>query len=127
MGGGQGWGFGGRVRFSVQQPTASSSGSLAGLAAESFDRHAGAAEAAAVPAAAALAAGAPGLLGSARGKSVVQLPFTACMPAQHGTGTTPYALTLLPLSTQAGRVPSHLHVASGQLEGWALQFLSHHT
>mgnify|MGYP004061225907 CR=1 FL=1 len=56
----------------------------------------------------------------------MQLPFTACMPAQHGTGTTPYALTLLPLSTQAGRVPSHLHVASGQLEGLALQFLSHH-
>ena len=98
------------------------------MAADSFDLQTGEASAAGAAeeeAPAASAAGAFALL-AALGKSVVQRSLTACMPAQHGTETTPYAVTLLPLSTHAGLVPSHLHMASGQLDGSALQFLSHH-
>ena len=87
----------------------SSSGSRAGLAAESLDLQAGPDEEAAATASVALAA--PSTF--AAGASRVQVEFTTCMPAQHGTAKFPKAFTFLPLSVQLGRMPSHLHIASG--------------
>ena len=49
----------------------------------------------------------------AAGASRVQVKFTTCMPTQHGTAKFPKAFTFLPLSVQLGRMPSHLHIASG--------------